>query len=151
MVLSWPDVEASADWEARGMNLVIHEFAHKIDMRERRRQRLPAAARRHVGRATGGRRSPPRTTISARASIAARTPRSIPTRRRSPAEFFAVLSEVFFADPLLLRDEYPDVYAQFARFYRQDLAARVAAELKPRAPRGHTMQRCSRNRHSAVK
>src|SRR5450432_2186136 len=31
VVLSWPDVEASADWEAAGMNLVIHEFAHKID------------------------------------------------------------------------------------------------------------------------
>src|SRR4051794_13594454 len=33
VVLSWPDVEASADWESTGMNLVIHEFAHKIDMR----------------------------------------------------------------------------------------------------------------------
>jgi Mlc titration factor MtfA (ptsG expression regulator) len=33
VVLSWPDVAASADWESTGMNLVIHEFAHKIDMR----------------------------------------------------------------------------------------------------------------------
>ncbi len=49
VVLSWPDVAASADWEATGMNLVIHEFAHKIDMVQRRRQRLPAAAGRHVG------------------------------------------------------------------------------------------------------
>jgi Mlc titration factor MtfA (ptsG expression regulator) len=32
VVLSWPDVEASADWDETGMNLVIHEFAHKIDM-----------------------------------------------------------------------------------------------------------------------
>jgi Mlc titration factor MtfA (ptsG expression regulator) len=31
---------------------------------------------------------------------------------------------VFFADPWLLRDEYPDVYREFARFYRQDPAAR---------------------------
>jgi hypothetical protein len=31
---------------------------------------------------------------------------------------------VFFADPALLLDEYPDVYAQFAQFYRQDPAAR---------------------------
>ncbi|MDQ2917999.1 MAG: zinc-dependent peptidase, partial [Pseudomonadota bacterium] len=36
----------------------------------------------------------------------------------------AVLSEVFFAEPSLLRDEYPAVYREFARFYRQDLAAR---------------------------
>ncbi len=34
VALSWPDVEASADFEATGMNLVIHEFAHKIDMRD---------------------------------------------------------------------------------------------------------------------
>ena len=33
VVLSWPDVEASADWDSAGMNLVIHEFAHKLDMR----------------------------------------------------------------------------------------------------------------------
>ena len=33
VLLSWPDVEASADWSVAGMNLVIHEFAHKIDMR----------------------------------------------------------------------------------------------------------------------
>src|SRR6266700_1036993 len=33
VILSWPDVEASADWSNTGMNLVIHEFAHKIDMK----------------------------------------------------------------------------------------------------------------------
>ena len=36
-----------------------------------------------------------------------------PYAAESPAEFFAVLSEVFFADPVLLRREYPDVYEQF--------------------------------------
>jgi len=43
----------------------------------------------------------------------------------SPAEFFAVLSEVFFADPLLLQEEYPRMYEACAAFYRQDPAARV--------------------------
>ena len=33
VVLSWPDVQAGADWDSAGMNLVIHEFAHKLDMR----------------------------------------------------------------------------------------------------------------------
>ena len=37
-----------------------------------------------------------------------------------------MLSEVFFADPWLLRDEYPDVYGLFGRFYRQDPASRIA-------------------------
>ena len=33
VILSWADVEASQDWDAAGMNLAIHEFAHKLDMR----------------------------------------------------------------------------------------------------------------------
>jgi Mlc titration factor MtfA (ptsG expression regulator) len=33
VILSWADVEASQDWETAGMNLAIHEFAHKLDMR----------------------------------------------------------------------------------------------------------------------
>ena len=49
-----------------------------------------------------------------------------PYAAESPGEFFAVLSEVFFAEPTLLRDEYPQVYAAFSRFYRQDLAERYA-------------------------
>jgi Mlc titration factor MtfA (ptsG expression regulator) len=45
----------------------------------------------------------------------------------SPAEFFAVLSEVFFEHPALLVERYPEVYRQFTLFYRQDPAARLAA------------------------
>ena len=37
-----------------------------------------------------------------------------------PAEFFAVMSEAFFETPDLLRDDYPAVYEQLRRFYRQD-------------------------------
>src|SRR5260370_14615843 len=33
VVLSWPDVEAGADSARAGLNLVIHEFAHKLDLR----------------------------------------------------------------------------------------------------------------------
>ena len=47
-----------------------------------------------------------------------------PYAAESPAEFFAVLSEVFFVDPQLLRHEYRAVYQQFATFYRQEPAAR---------------------------
>ena len=35
-----------------------------------------------------------------------------------------MLSEVFFADPALLKHDYPDVYEKFRWFYRQDPAAR---------------------------
>ena len=37
-----------------------------------------------------------------------------------PAEFFAVVTELFFAAPDVLVDAYPDVYAQLRAFFRQD-------------------------------
>jgi Mlc titration factor MtfA (ptsG expression regulator) len=50
-----------------------------------------------------------------------------PYAAENPGEFFAVLSEVFFSDPMLLREEYPAVYGLFTQFYRQDPAARAAS------------------------
>ena len=43
-----------------------------------------------------------------------------PYAAESPAEFFAVTSEVFFEAPDLLQAEYPAVYEQLRLFYRQD-------------------------------
>jgi len=48
-----------------------------------------------------------------------------PYAAESPAEFFAVISEVFFELPHVLLAEYPAVYKQLARFYRQDPAERL--------------------------
>jgi Mlc titration factor MtfA (ptsG expression regulator) len=126
VVLSWPDVEASSDWETAGMNLVIHEFAHKLDMRSGDANGCPPL---HAGMSVARWRA---ALTAAYDDFCARQDREEDTEidpyaAESPAEFFAVLSEVFFADPLLLRDEYADVYAQFAQFYRQDPASRVAA------------------------
>jgi len=43
----------------------------------------------------------------------------------SPAEFFAVFSEVFFERPNVVNTYYPDVYEQFKQFYRQDPLLRL--------------------------
>jgi hypothetical protein len=51
----------------------------------------------------------------------------------SPAEFFAVLSELFFELPHRLRAVYPAVYGQLAAFYRQDPALRLKPVSGPRA------------------
>jgi len=122
VALSWPDVEG--DWSATGMNLVIHEFAHKIDMRN--------------GEANGCPPLPPemsprkwqKTMLAAYEHFQARVQDGEetvidPYAAESPAEFFAVLSEVFFADPTLLQAEYPSVYQLFTWFYRQDPSSRT--------------------------
>jgi Mlc titration factor MtfA (ptsG expression regulator) len=41
-----------------------------------------------------------------------------------PAKFFAVASEVFFEAPDLLLEDYPAVYEELRRYYRQDPANR---------------------------
>lgn len=124
VVLSWSDVEAGADWDSAGMNLVIHEFAHKLDMgngdangcpplpadmRPNDWQRTMNAAYEHF-----------------RARVESDEDTAIdPYAAESPAEFFAVLSEVFFAEPALLLHEYADVYELLRRYYRQDPARRA--------------------------
>jgi Mlc titration factor MtfA (ptsG expression regulator) len=124
VVLSWPDVAASADWDDAQMNLVIHEFAHKIDMRDGSANGCPPLAD------DAARTTWQRVMRDAYADFGARVARGEetaidPYAAEDPSEFFAVLSEVFFADPALLDDEYPAVYREFARFYRQDPVARL--------------------------
>jgi Mlc titration factor MtfA (ptsG expression regulator) len=124
VILSWADVEASQDWNASGMNLAIHEFAHKLDMRNGVANGCPPLPA----------EMPPnfwkRVMMGAYEDFRTRVQRGArtsidPYAAESPAEFFAVLSEVFFVEPALLRHEYLGVYQQFARFYRQEPAARA--------------------------
>ncbi|HVF64407.1 MAG TPA: M90 family metallopeptidase [Casimicrobiaceae bacterium] len=123
VVLSWPDVEAARDWHATGMNLVIHEFAHKLDLRDGTANGcppLPEDLPTAMWRAT---LDAAYTDFVARVDDGEETPID-PYAAEDAGEFFAVLSEVFFAEPTLLLGEYPAVYALLARFYRQDLAGR---------------------------
>jgi MtfA peptidase len=124
VVLSWFDVEAGADWSSTGMNLVIHEFAHKLDMRSGEANGCPPLPA----------EMPPRSWQKAmnaafehfRGRIEKGEETAIdPYAAESPAEFFAVLSEVFFADPTLLLHEYPKIYELFSWFYKQDPASRT--------------------------
>jgi Mlc titration factor MtfA (ptsG expression regulator) len=43
---------------------------------------------------------------------------------KSPAEYFAVTSELFLTRPVELRERLPRVYRRLADFYHQDPAAR---------------------------
>ena len=124
VVLSWPDVEASADWENEGINLVLHEFAHKIDMRDGVANGcppLPADISPQLWQRT---LQEAFDDFERRVDSGEETAID-PYAAEDPAEFFAVLSEVFFADPALLRGEYSTVYDLLRMFYRQDPATRA--------------------------
>jgi Mlc titration factor MtfA (ptsG expression regulator) len=122
VILSWADVESGA--ERDGYNVVIHELAHKLDMRNGDANGHPplhggmsdAAWARDLGAAYAD--------LSRRVDRGEETPID-PYGAESPGEFFAVCSEAFFELPHLLRQEYPGAYAQLAAFYRQDPAERL--------------------------
>jgi hypothetical protein len=100
VMLSWRDVESagvSAEW---GYNVVIHEFAHVLDMRDGLADGMPPLpdrpAREHWMNVIGD-------------------------------EFFAVATEVFFVAPADMAAEHPRLYRLLAGYYLQDPAAETRA------------------------
>lgn len=115
VLLSWFDRPEEAD----GMNVVIHEFAHKLDMLNGPPDGMPPL---HEGM---DRQAWADAFESAWRDFCARVDNGEdtfidPCAAEHPAEFFAVTSEVFFEAPDLLHAEYPAAYEQLRQFYRQD-------------------------------
>jgi Mlc titration factor MtfA (ptsG expression regulator) len=139
VILSYEDVAMTGDEELRvaGYNVVIHEFAHKLDMRNGDPNGFPPL---HPGMsATAWKRawSEAFTSFQGKVEAAERLPehrmqRALdalpidPYGAESAAEFFAVASEAFFETPELLEPAYPAVYEQLRLFYKQDPGARLA-------------------------
>lgn len=125
LVLSWDDARRTG--EGDGVNVVIHECAHKLDMLNggdangfpplhagmsaTEWSEVFGQSHEHFVRlAEGG----VHTEID-------------PYAAESPGEFFAVMSEAFFEIPHVLAKRYPAVYEQLQRFYLQDPAGRMSA------------------------
>lgn len=122
LVLSIADVEASGQLE--GYNVVLHEFAHKLDMLNGDANGFPPLH--HGMKAADWARdfSAAYEDLCARVDAGEETVVD-PYASTNPAEFFAVTTEMFFEVPDLLTDTYPAVYAQMQQFYRQDPLARL--------------------------
>lgn len=140
VILSYEDVAMASDHEARvaGYNVVIHEFAHKLDMRNGEPNGCPplhpgmklAAWRQAFSEAYADfcRRVDQADARAERGDGSALAALPIdPYASESPGEFFAVVSEAFFETPEWLQPEYPAVYTQLRDFYRQDPLGRLAA------------------------
>ncbi len=118
---AWPEGPVIVSWTPDapdGPAIVIHEFAHKLDLLNGAANGMPPL---HSDMATSE-----WTSVFARAyeDFCARERRgeALPFdayAATDAAEFFAVASEVFLLDPDRVRDAYPRVYTQLAAFYRQ--------------------------------
>ncbi|OJY55724.1 zinc-dependent peptidase [Thiobacillus sp. 0-1251] len=116
LVLSLADVEASG--QADGVNVVLHEFAHKLDMLNGDANGFPPLHRGMDSSAWARDFSMAYADLCSRVDAGEDTAID-PYATADPAEFFAVLTEVFFETPALLDAEYPAVYRQLQQFYRQ--------------------------------
>jgi Mlc titration factor MtfA (ptsG expression regulator) len=131
VVLSWEDVTLAGREQAPAYNVVIHEFAHKIDMLKGDATGMPPVfpalhagleGRRLEAALKAGYVSFVRTVERwerAGAPVEG-APLIDPYAAEHPAEFFAVLSEAFFTMPEDVADEFPDLYGLLSAYYRQD-------------------------------
>ena len=137
VVLSHADVAHTENAVDRGdgYNVVIHEFAHKLDMLNGEANGYPPL---HRGMS---KETWKRTFLAAYLAFCKQVDEAEALARRdggraldaiaidpyaaeSPAEFFAVISEVFFEMPEAVHDAFPAVYQQLKAFYKQDPLAR---------------------------
>ena len=121
LILSWNDVlESTTDDD--GFNVVLHEFAHKLDEEDSDTDGLPIL---HDDEH-----------YEEWAEILSREfdafEHSVDHDEEhvldeyalsSPAEFFAVATESFFEEPAAMKAQLPDLYEQLRRYYRVDPAS----------------------------
>jgi Mlc titration factor MtfA (ptsG expression regulator) len=124
VVLSWDALDEAGSVAQGGVNVVIHEFAHMIDMADGQADGVPPFASRAAREAwievfdREFRRFCDRVDAGKQTSLD-------PYAAEHEAEFFAVASEAFFESPKLLKQEFPELYKLFVSFYRQDPARRM--------------------------
>lgn len=118
VILSWDEARDNTRGTVQG-NLVIHEFAHKLDLLNGVANGMPPLHREM---------SRKRWTAVFSAAFADFQRRVDNGEDLSldeygaedPGEFFAVMTEAFFTSPADLIANYPRLYAELKTFYRQD-------------------------------
>jgi len=113
VILSWEDSETAGTLD--GHNVVIHEFVHKLDMLNGAADGFPPQHERSHARAWS------KIFTAAYADFQEHPKQGLSRYgATAPAEFLAVLSEVFFENPGLLNGIYPEVYEALSLFFKQE-------------------------------
>lgn len=122
LMLSWHDVAIAGDSAAEGYNVVIHEFAHVIDMcGGGLADGMPPIA--DAALARRWQQVLPREFEAFAAQVDRGEDTFLdPYAAQGLAEFFPVASEAFFVAPRDLMQAHPALYELLSAFYRQDPA-----------------------------
>ncbi|HPH64426.1 MAG TPA: zinc-dependent peptidase [Kofleriaceae bacterium] len=122
VVLAWDQAQYDALNTVDGHNVVMHEFAHQLDGEDGKFDgvpTLPWTGYRMWAHVLGHEYQELVTHLEAGA-----LPIIDDYAATNPAEFFAVVTEMFFERGPLLLQQHPALYAQLKAFYHQDPAAR---------------------------
>ena len=124
LMLSWADVLPAEDGEdapRTAYNVVIHEFAHVLDMRDGQADGIPVLASSAERRAWSEVLMAEFDRFCERVVCGYDTVLD-PYAAEGPDEFFAVGSEAFFVTPQALKEEQPAMYRLLSSYYQQDPA-----------------------------
>ncbi|WP_439134901.1 zinc-dependent peptidase [Pseudomaricurvus sp.] len=115
VIVAWDQVVRGAKDDRDGHNVVMHEFAHKLDEENNRMDGLPVLS--------------DRSQYKEWARVLSKEYERLCQHHddvidaygaTSAAEFFAVVTETFFEKPTQLKREHPKLYQQFRLYYQLD-------------------------------
>jgi len=121
VVLAWDHVLSGAAQPRDGQNVVLHEFAHQLASENGEMNGTPELGTRARYTSWAHVLGDELEELSQRLH-AGRSTDIDPYGATNPAEFFAVLTEMFFEKPRALERRHAELYAQLADFYKQDPA-----------------------------
>lgn len=118
IIVSWQDIE---DGLTTGHNVVLHEFAHYLDMEDETMDGAPGLGSVRAYREWSKVFWEEYDRL--RATLVAGQPTFLdPYAASAPAEFFAVVTEAFFEKPREFELQHAALYEQLRRYYRVDPA-----------------------------
>jgi len=126
VILSWMDVKSGGMNERDGRNVVLHEFAHKLDLGQGGVDGVPrlhddAQYERWAEVMSAEYEDLVEDAEKGHASLLDQYGAT------NAGEFFAVATECFFEKGRQMRSRHPDLYEVLKSYYRQDTAARMDA------------------------
>ncbi len=126
VIVSWDEVRAASLGLAHGRNLVLHEFAHQLDMEDGAADGVPILeSASQIARWAQVMESEYQRLK--RDSALGRYSALDDYGATSPSEFFAVATECFFEKAGVLRKRHPELYEELKRYYQQDPAQLIPA------------------------
>jgi Mlc titration factor MtfA (ptsG expression regulator) len=130
VIVSWAELEATSQGQTFGHNLVLHEFAHQLDMEDGAADGTPILEGRsryeRWAKIFGEEYDRLR-----RDSALGRYSVLDDYGATNPSEFFAVATECFFEKAGVLQKRHPELYEELKAFYHQDPVRLVPPSQSP--------------------